>query len=120
MNTLADDVKPDEIRDLTNDIVSSANRLMKITENFLMYVRIESFFNNPQKRQQLKLYRTFEPSAMMADIASFVAQKYNRLDDLIVNTDSDEISIEISTESFHKVIDELVDNAFRFSHPKER
>lgn len=120
MHTLAEDVKPDEIRDLTNDIVSSANRLMKITENFLMYVRIESLFNNPQKRQQLKTYKTYEPSAMLADIASFVAQKYNRLNDLLISGDSNDISIEISTESFHKVIDELLDNAFRFSGPGKK
>lgn len=120
LHTSADEVNPDEIRELSNDIVSSANRLLKITENFLVYVRIESFFSNPQKRSQLRTMLTHEPSAMFQDIASNISEKYNRTDDLVINGLIDEVVVEISTESFHKMLDELVDNAFRFSSAGKR
>jgi CheY-like chemotaxis protein len=48
LNTTAGDVSPEEIRELSNDIISSSNRLLKITENFLIYVRIEQFAANRQ------------------------------------------------------------------------
>ncbi len=117
LHTSAEDVNPEEIKELSNDIVSSANRLMKITENFLTYVRIESFFSNPQKRSQLRNLLTYEPSAMFQDIASNISQKYNRTSDLAINDLIDNVLVEISTESFHKMVDELIDNAFRFSAP---
>jgi CheY-like chemotaxis protein/anti-sigma regulatory factor (Ser/Thr protein kinase) len=117
LNTAADDVKPDEVRELAGDIISSSNRLMKITENFLAYVRIESFFSNPTQRSQLRTMTTMEPSAMYQDIASLIAERYGRMDDLEFGESVDNICAQISSESFHKIIDELVDNSFRFSQP---
>jgi CheY-like chemotaxis protein len=115
LQTSADDIEPTEIQELSSDIISSAYRLLKITENFLVYVRIESFASNPVKRKQLRTYLTEEPSAMIADIASLKAEKYNRVNDLVTESNVDQIAVEISTENFHKLVDELLDNAFRFS-----
>ncbi len=117
LQSSSDDVSPDEIQELSSDIISSANRLMKITENFLSYVRIESIFANPTQRAGLRTLFTIEPAAMYQDIASQIAEKYQRLDDLEFGFTIDGISAEISTESFHKMTDELIDNAFRFSVP---
>ncbi len=108
-------VTPEEISEISSDIIASANRLMKITENFLTYVRIESFVANPEKRKMLRSYRTEEPAAIVHDIASIKAEKYGRFEDVQIDGYPENISIEISTESFHKIIDELLDNAFRFS-----
>jgi two-component system sensor histidine kinase/response regulator len=113
-------VTPDEIIELSNDIISSSNRLLKITENFLVYVRIESFFNNPTKKKQIRLLNTEEASAMVVDITQTKAMHYERQDDLIIENTVPHKAIEISTESFYKVIDELIDNAFRFSEPGRR
>ncbi|MFP4528047.1 MAG: response regulator [Candidatus Kapaibacterium sp.] len=117
LNNNPEDVAADEIKELSEDIISSAQRLLKITENFLIYVRIESFASNQEKRKQLRNYRTDEPGAMVADIASLVAQRYERSDDLKVTGEVEDISVEISTESYHKIVDELLDNAIKFSEP---
>ncbi len=116
LNTSAEDIQPDEIRELSSDIISSSNRLMKITENFLIYIRIEQFAASALKRKQLRSYITAEPAAMIEDIAQLKAQKYGRNSDLEINGKAEQISVEISTENFHKLIDELLDNAFRFSN----
>lgn len=115
LQSTADDTNPGEIRELSNDIISSANRLMKITEDFLMYVRIESLVSNHAERQLLRSMRTIEPSAMLSDISAQVAAKYNRFEDLELLDLADGCVAEISTETFHKMINELIDNAFKFS-----
>lgn len=120
LNHNAKDVEPDEITELSQDIIVSTQRLMRITENFLIYIRIESFATNPEKRRQLRQAKTDEPGAMLADIAFMVAQKYERSSDLDIQENVEDISIEISTESFHKIIDELLDNAFKFSESAKK
>lgn len=120
LNSNSEDVSSEEIQELSEDIISSSQRLMKITENFLIFVRIESFVGNPEKRKQLRAYRTDEPAAMVYDIASLIAQRYNRFDDFVFEGDADQIFVEISTESYHKIIDELIDNSFRFSKSGEK
>lgn len=108
-------IKPDEIKELADDIISSARRLLRITENFLIYVRIESYASSNEKRKQLRQLRTDEPGAMIYDVASMLADSFGRTEDLEILDIVDQIAVELSSESFHKIIDELLDNAFKFS-----
>ena len=110
------EIKSEEIIDLSNDIISSAERLLKITENFLIYVRIQSIASNPVKERQLLDNRTDEPSSVMLDIMNYAAHKQERTADLEIGNLIDEITIKMSTETFHKVIDEVFDNALKFSN----
>ncbi|NOZ46920.1 MAG: hybrid sensor histidine kinase/response regulator [Chlorobi bacterium] len=116
----AENIAKEEIQEIASDIVSSANRLLKITENFLTYVRIESFAINPEKRRQLRTFYTEEPIALVKDLTNVIASKYNRKNDLIIDGYDGMINIEISSESFCKIINEIVDNAFRFSNEGEK
>lgn len=116
LNTSSDSVKPDEIKELTNDIISSANRLMKITESFLIYVRIESFASNPDLKKQLRNFHTEEPTAIIEDISLLKAEKYNRISDINFSNKEENIILEISSESFHIIIDEILDNSLKFSN----
>ena len=120
LNNTAASIHPEEIKELTHDIISSSKRLMKITESFLFYVRIESILSNPQKRLLLRTFRTEEPIAMTEDIVSLIADKYNRKDDFHFDNKVINIYAEISSESFHKIIDELCDNAFHFSEKGDK
>lgn len=113
----SEEIEAEEIKELSEDIVSSAQRLMKITENFLIYIRIESFATNPDKRRQLRTSRMDEPAAMLVDIATMLANKYHRYDDIEIEGAVENLALEMSTESFHKIVDELIDNAFKFSTP---
>lgn len=117
LNNNAQIIEKEEITELSQDIISSAQRLMKITENYLLYIRIESFITSKEKRSQLRTFRTDEPVAMLFDIASNVAARFERLEDLDMLGSINNIYIEVSTESFHKVVEELLDNAFKFSDP---
>lgn len=110
-----DTITPDEITELASDVLSSAQRLLKITENFLIYTRIESIATNIERKRLLRTMRTDEPGAMIYDVASMIAEKAGRMDDLQIGDIVDSITLEASTETFHKIIDELFDNAFKFS-----
>ncbi|MFC2131115.1 response regulator [Bacteroidota bacterium] len=109
------DISQDEIQEIADDIVFSANRLLKITENFLIFVSIESFASNPMKRKQLRTFITDEPEAVLRDIANVVSSRYDRQKDIRIDCEISNFSIEISSESYGKLVDELLDNAFRFS-----
>ncbi|MGE5480471.1 MAG: response regulator [Chloroflexota bacterium] len=111
----SEEATPDEIRELAGDIITSSQRLLRITENYLIFARLETFAASAAKRAQLRNYRTDEPAAMLVDIAALVSEKYDRYDDIDIEGSVEDLSIEISTESFHKVVDELFDNAFKFS-----
>lgn len=112
----AESIDGDDISEISNDIIQSAQRLLKITENYLIYARIEAITGNPAKRDFLRTFHTDEPYAVMIDIASNIAGKYDRYLDLSLESDLTDICIEMSTESFYKVVDELIDNAFKFSN----
>jgi two-component system, sensor histidine kinase and response regulator len=116
LNNAADSVEPQEIIELTNDIITSSNRLIKITENFLIYVRIQSMSSNINLKKQLRTYRIAEPSDVFEDMAITKAEKFNRIDDLVIGETVNMISLEASSENFHIIIDELLDNAFKFSN----
>lgn len=110
-------IAPEEITELSNDIISSAQRLLKITENFLIYVRIESIASNIEKKRQLLNNRTDEPCSVLYDIVNTTAYRLNRVDDVEIDDLVDSITIQMSSETFHKVIDEVFDNACKFSEP---
>lgn len=113
----ADDLKPEEAKEIASDIISSSERLMKITENFLIYVQIESIASNEEQRKRLRNFKTFEPGAVLADIAENIATNYNRTKDLIIGDYVENLTVEISSQNFHKIATELIDNAFSFSLP---
>lgn len=110
-----EEIEPAEIVELADDIKDSAKRLIKITENFLAYVRIESIWNNPVQRAALVNYTTDEPSAHLYDIVTNAAYDLDRNDDLVFGDMVDSVQLMMSTESYHKLIDELSSNALKFS-----
>ncbi len=115
LNSNSSNVTSEDIKELSQDILHSTQRLLKITENYLIYARIESISGNNNKRALLRSFHTDEPIAMLIDISKNIALKFERANDLHIDADLTDLFIEMSTESFHKVVDELVDNAFKFS-----
>jgi two-component system sensor histidine kinase/response regulator len=107
--------KKDDIIDSCNNILTLTDRLLNITQNYLIYARLEVYTNNPQKLEQLRESITDEPAAHLVDIATNIAGKHERMNDLEINGSISDIFIRMSSESFNKVISEVIDNAFKFS-----
>jgi CheY-like chemotaxis protein len=115
MNSNYESITKDDIKEISSDIIISTQRLLKITENYLIYLRIESFNNSKNKKNHLRKFRTDEPAGIIIDVANSLALLHNRKNDIEINGIVTEFGIEISSESFYKIIFELIDNAFNFS-----
>jgi two-component system, sensor histidine kinase and response regulator len=109
-------IQPDDLKELSNDILLSVQRLNKITENYLIYTKIESFASSLEKRKQLRNFVTDEPGIIVTDIAQSIAVEYSRVEDLIMGKTLSDVKVEMSSDSFYKIISELIDNAFKFSN----
>lgn len=109
-------IEPDLLMELTDDILVSARRLQRITENFLFFAQIEAASNSIKLIEQLRSFKTDEPAAMAYDTAPIKAQKYNRLDDMVMDAEVTDFYINLSSQHYGKVLDELLDNAFKFSN----
>ncbi len=51
----------------------------------------------------------------MTDIAENLAEKYRRKNDLIFGDNIENLTIETSSDNYHKLVTEIVDNALSFS-----
>lgn len=115
MNQMADRIEVSEIKEISSDIIYSNKRLMKITENFLVYARIQEFFDNPDKLIMLRTFTTEEPLSIIKSIGETISERYSRINDFYIESGNDHISLELSSENFFKIFSELIDNAFKFS-----
>ena len=117
LQSIAQTVTTEAVLETTDDILISARRLFRITENFLTYAQIESFMADPNMRASVRAFRTEEPAAMLCDLAMAKAMNFERGADLDFGELIEGTTIEVSSENFAKIIAELTDNAFRFSEP---
>lgn len=109
-----------EIKTLSHDIVQSVSRLSKITENYLLYIRLSNIEDNEDLLKEIRSQETEEPFAVPYDIVNNIAAKYNRFDDFEVINETMGISISMSSENFFVIMNELSDNAFKFSKKGEK
>jgi K+-sensing histidine kinase KdpD len=119
LDQMADRIEKDEINEIAQDIIKSNKRLMKITENFLVFARIQEFNDNPEKLKNLRRFKTEEPISIVNNIAETIAQKYERENDVYIENGNDHLALEISSENFFKIFSELIDNAFKFSNKQD-
>ncbi len=102
-----------DIIDILIDIKNSANRLKRFFENYIYYAQLVLISSNINEIKNIQNKKTYTVEPIIYDIVLNAAQKLNRKEDAIVNiVDS---AIIVSEEYFTKVIEELVDNAFKFS-----
>jgi K+-sensing histidine kinase KdpD len=110
-----DSLEKKDIVEVCDQIVNVVNRLNRITDNFLLFTKLENFANSPDAIKELCRAKTDEPFVMFADIGETVSARYDRLGDLEIVNSVFDIAISMTSELFHKLADELIDNAFKFS-----
>jgi two-component system, sensor histidine kinase and response regulator len=105
-----------EVREMAQVIQSSARRLYHLTRNFLLYAELELVATNPEKIQDLRreAKSSFAKSAITS-IAQSKAEQVGREQDLKLELQN--LPLPVPEERLSKIIEELVDNAFKFSRP---
>jgi len=107
-------LKPDQVVDWATHINTAGHRLYRMTENFLAYARITIATDSAEMRATYQEERVIGSASMIEAQAMRVASRYKRDDDYIMTVeDADELHISYS--DMQKVLEELLDNAFKFS-----
>jgi signal transduction histidine kinase len=109
-----DSIEPDEGKEILESIHTSGKRLQHLVQNFLLYAQLETMASDPHRLQKIRSDRVSTPiSALIRDIAYPLAERCNRTHDL--KLDLQETLVMVSDSMMHKTLEELIDNAFKFS-----
>ena len=106
-------LKPAEVAEMGHVIYQSGKRLERLIENFLIYAQLELVASDPKNVNALRIGRTEHPVALIEKHATAQAEQANRLKDLTLELT--EVPVPMAEEYLAKIIDELVQNAFKFS-----
>ena len=105
----------DEMIQLQEFIHNGALRLQRLIENYLLYAKLRLIEADPAKRKE---WQGIEPLETNALIISVVKQKFKdagRQSDL--RLDAKEAQLCIVAKHLQKIVEELLDNALKFSEP---
>ena len=105
--------EPREIRDFAHNIQISALRLHRLIENFIIYSEIELTKSDPKKVQDLRQNGRTLTREVITGVAQEKAATAARQDDL--RLDVQEAYVAMAGSYFKRILEELVDNAFKFS-----
>ncbi|MGA7935684.1 MAG: response regulator [Kovacikia sp.] len=104
-----------EIAEIAEGIHDAADRLHRLIQNYLLYVELELMTMDTDRLQALQTAKTYYPKVLIAKIATQIALKANRQADLYLNLQN--TVVQISDLKLTKIVEELTENAFKFSKP---
>ncbi|NBC16415.1 MAG: response regulator [Bacteroidetes bacterium] len=106
---------PAQIEDLGEKLHQAGNRLERMFDNFLMYNHLQVIAADEQLAQQLREARSRSLKPLIEGEARKKAEHYGRRDDLQLNVQDGAVTIQ--RYYLVKLIEELLDNAFKYSSP---
>ncbi|MEO8394918.1 MAG: response regulator [Chloroflexota bacterium] len=107
-------METDRIEVMSRHINLSALRLYRLIENFLIYTHTELLMTDHRQVEYLKNNYMVYPRMTLEHSATQKAQEVNRAADLRLDVHDVE-AIGIGEDYMRKIVEELVDNAFKFS-----
>lgn len=102
------------IVDMARHINNSAMRLYRLIENFITYAHTELLQNDQRQIALLRSGFTVMPNISIANYVLSKVRQHERESDLVLNIEEVE-AIGIAEEYVKKIIEELIDNACKFS-----
>lgn len=111
----AAEITADEIKEMSEMIETSAWRLHRTIQNFLLHAQLEIMRQDPQRLQSFLMGETGSTQFILQIIAQKKAQEFNRTEDL--HLDMEDAPLPVAENWLSKIAKELIDNAFKFSQP---
>ncbi|HXF09881.1 MAG TPA: ATP-binding protein, partial [Desulfuromonadaceae bacterium] len=108
-------LKPGEIAEIGQEIHASSERLARLIENFLIYAQLEMVAADPKAANALKPGKTIHPIDMIKRCAARQAALAGRPVDL--SLELSDVPVPLVDEYLIKIVEELIQNAFKFSKP---
>jgi signal transduction histidine kinase len=102
------------IVEMSRHINNAGMRLYRLIENFLTYAHTEIILTDPEQREAMLTSRMLYPLSAIENYAMMKVRQYEREADLKLDIE-DVPAISILEDSLKKIIEELVDNACKFS-----
>lgn len=111
-----DDMHPDQVQGMLQMIYKSGMRLYRVIENYLLYVQIDMATNDPKGMENLiQPKQISETRTVIPQAAIKAGDDMSRTHDL--SLDVDPAMMRIPHINLAKIVEELVQNAFKFSEP---
>lgn len=104
---------PEQVTKLGHAVSRNGQRLQRLIENYLLYARLKLLKYTSRERHAWKTHVTVQTEGLINELALQKAQEQNRAGDLVL--DLINAKLQISPESFSKIVAEVIDNAFKFS-----
>ncbi len=108
-------LRPEEILESATYINDSAKRLSRLIENFLAYTQLELMAKDARKIVAQATATFTSVQAMAVDTVREVAQRFGRESDLHVEVAPGTVAG--IPDNLRKIVEEIADNAFKFSDP---
>ncbi len=106
-------VEREELLEWAQTLVKSGDRLQRVIENYLVYAQIEMIQSDEKEVEQLRNHLLKDVYPIIETVAQKKAEDYERANDL--SMDLCHLALRISEANLKKIVEELVDNAFKFS-----
>jgi signal transduction histidine kinase len=106
-------LKAAEVAEMGHVIHQSGRRLERLIENFLIYAQLELVASDPKNINALRIGQTEHPVPLIEKAARAIATQVNRPTDL--SLELVDVAVPMAEEYLAKIVDELVQNAFKFS-----
>ncbi|MDQ1265125.1 MAG: two-component system, sensor histidine kinase and response regulator [Bacteroidota bacterium] len=111
-------LEPDEVKETILDIASSAERLKRITDNYVFYSKLNLISSNIYEIEALHTAVLESPASIISEISENYGMNHERFDDFIL--DLEDTAIAIAGEYFDKLIREVIDNSIKYSEKGTR
>ncbi|MEG4309604.1 MULTISPECIES: response regulator [unclassified Microcoleus] len=102
-----------DILEMIGQIHTSGHRLYRLIQNFLLYAELEIAATNPELLKEMRNSEFSCVKSLLSQKARQQAKHANRTDDLQLNLQDS--SVAIDSVRLAKIVEELLDNAFKFS-----
>jgi two-component system, sensor histidine kinase and response regulator len=107
-------LEPKRITELAQFINNGALRLYRLIENYLFYAQLEVLLTDQQRIEAMRQSYTSDPAVIIQSQALHNAQAIGRDGDLrLENVET--ANVRIADEYLRKIVEEVIDNAFKFS-----
>lgn len=108
------EIYDDQVFEYAQTIHESGLRLHRLIQNFIIFMRLELMGETPKGKAVMNAKVSIITKAFVESIVNKIAKRYQRVDDLEINIS--ETSVKMSLDNIAVNIEELTDNAFKFSN----
>jgi signal transduction histidine kinase len=98
---------------MSETIHKSAQRLERLIQNFVLYTELELIATNPERIKVLRSSRISSAASVIEKVIIHQAKQFGREADL--QMDLPDSSVQIGKGRLEKIVEELIDNAFKYS-----